>query len=247
MTRLPMNLRRRLALIVLLPLLAGCGGLLSGPPERQLYRSDPSFAFPAGLPHVKAQLLVALPSAPAGIDTARIALSRSPVSLDYFADAEWTDRAPFLIQSALVEGFEKSGALSGVATDSNDLRGDFVLETGIRDFTAVYDSPNGAPLVTVRLNARLVRMPARSIVAQSSVHREQRAAANAMPDIVRAFDAALGGAVQDLVTWTLTNPGLANPGLANPGLSERRGSLISRTRFVHALGGAATGGSAARE
>jgi len=30
-------------------------------------------------------------------------LSRSAVSIDYFADSEWTDRAPLLVQTALVE------------------------------------------------------------------------------------------------------------------------------------------------
>ncbi len=210
------------ALVLLLPLLAGCGGLLSGPPERQLYRVNPTFALPAGLPHIAAQLLVATPTAPAGIDTVRIALSRSPVSLDYFADAEWTDRAPFLVQSALVDAFTKSATLPAVATDSGDLRGDFVLESGIRDFEAVYDSPNGAPLVRVQLDARLVRMPARVIVAQTTAQREQRAAANALPDIVRAFDAALGGVADDVVVWAVSSPAL----------SAKTGSVIPQTRFV---------------
>ena len=207
--RLP---RYRPALIwvaALLPALAGCGGILSAPPKRDLYRVSPTFAFPARLPHVAAQLLVAAPGAPAALDSARIALSRSSVSLDYFADAEWTDRAPFLVQAALLEGFEKSAALPAVGPDSGTLRADFVLETAIRDFEAVYDSPGGPPRVVVALNAQLVRMPARSIVAQTSVRREKVAAANAIPEIVQAFGMALGAAAQDVVTWTATNPVLS--------------------------------------
>ena len=203
--------RRSVFIVVaLLPLLAGCGGLLSGPPERQLYRTNPTFAaFPPGLPHRQAQLLVATPSAPAGLDTARVALSRTPVSLDYFADAEWTDRAPFLVQTALLEGFERSTALTGAASSSADLRADFVLETAIRDFEAVYDSPSGPPRVVVGLAVQLVRMPARNIVGSTMVRREMRAAANTIDDVVRAFDAALGGAAGDAVTWTVGNPALS--------------------------------------
>ena len=212
---------------MLAPVLAGCGGLLSDAPKRELYRVSPKFAFPAGLPHVAAQLLVATPTAPAGLDTERIALSRSPVSLDYFADAQWADRVPYLVQTALVEGFEKSAAMPAVGPDSGGLRADFVLETAIGDFEAIYDSPDGPPRISVRLNAKLVRMPERKIVAQMSVSREANAAANAVPDIVRAFDAALGGAIEEIVTWTVTNRAL----------SERRGSVISWTRFVHAIGG----------
>jgi len=194
---------------VLAPVLAGCGGLLTDAPKRELFRVSPKFTFRAGLPHVAAQLLVATPTAPAGLDTERIALSRSPVSLDYFADVQWADRAPYLIQTSLVDGFEKSGAMPAVGPDRGGLRADFVLETAIGDFAAIYDSPNAAPRISVRLTAKLVRMPERKIVAQLSVSREANAAANAVPDIVRAFDAALGGAIEEIVTWTVTNRALS--------------------------------------
>ncbi|MFI4947633.1 MAG: ABC-type transport auxiliary lipoprotein family protein [Alphaproteobacteria bacterium] len=215
-----------IAILLLIPLLASCGGLLSSPPKRQLYRVNPALTFPAGLPHVSAQLVVAQPTAPAGLDTERIALSRAPLSLDYFADAQWADRMPFLVQTALVEGFEKSAAIPAVGPDNGSLSADFVLETSIGDFEAIYDAPDGPPRISVALDAKLVRMPARRIVAQISVSREAKATDNAIPQIVAAFDSALGGAVTEIVTWTL----------GNHALSERRGSVLSRTRFVQAIG-----------
>ena len=229
MTARPQRHRSRpIAILMLIPLLAGCGGLLSSPPKRQLYRVNPTLAFAAGLPHVAAQLLVASPTAPAGLDTERIALSRAPLSLDYFADAQWADRMPFLIQTALVQGFEKSAAIPAVAPDNGSLSADFVLETSIRDFEAIYDASGGPPRVSVALDVKLVRMPARRIVAQISVSREAKATDNAVPEIVAAFDSALGGAVTEIVTWTL----------GNRALSERRGALLSPARFVENIGGA---------
>lgn len=198
-----------IASLPLMPLLGSCGGLLPSPPERQLYRVMPSFSFPAGLPHSAAQLLITAPLAPAGLDSRRIALSRTPVSLDYYADGEWSDRAPFLVQDALVGGFEKSGALPAVAPDRGGLSSDFVLDTAVDDFTAHYDSPAGPPVVRVALTAKLVRMPDRKIIAHISVAREQRAAANTLPDIVRAFDVALGRAIPEIVVWTVGNPALS--------------------------------------
>jgi cholesterol transport system auxiliary component len=221
-----MTTHRSVAILTLVVLLAGCG-LLSEAPKRQIYRTSPAPAFTATLPHVAAQLLVAMPTAPAGLDTERIALSRAAVSLDYFADAQWADRLPFLVQTAVVEGFEKSAAIPAVGPESLGVRADFVLEIAIGDFQAIYDSPDGAPRIVVRFNAKLVRIPERRIIAQMSVSREAKAAANAMPEIVRAFDQALGGAIEQIVTWTVSNPAL----------SERRRSVISRTRFVHAIGG----------
>ena len=217
---------RPITILVLIPLLAGCGGLLPAPPERQLYQLTPTFAFAAPLPRVAAQLAVALPTAPAGFDTERIALSRAPVTLDYFAGAQWTDHVPFLVQTALVDGFAKSAALPAVGPESLGLRANFVLETVISDFEATYDSPNGPPRIVVRVEETLIGMPERQIVAQTSISREANAAANALPDIVRAFDQALGGAIEEVVTWTVSNRAL----------SQRHGSVISRTRFVHAIG-----------
>jgi cholesterol transport system auxiliary component len=242
MTARPQRFRSCLISIPLLAALvaaglAGCGGLLSDAPKRALYRVSPKFAFPTGLPHVGAQLLVATPTAPAGLDTERIALSRSSVSLDYFVDAQWADRVPYLVQTSLVEGFEKSAAIPAVGPDRGGLRADFVLETAIGDFAAIYDSSNGPPRVSVRLTAQLVRMPERKIVAQTSATREVNATTNAVPEIVRAFETALGGAIGEVVTWTLRNPALNNPGPADHPLPGRRGSVISWTRFVHAVGG----------
>lgn len=217
--------RRRTALVaaaVLVALLGGCGGLLPKPPERQLYRVETAYSF-QGLPHVPAQLAVATPTALDGLDTRRIALSRSPVTLDYYADAEWTDQAPFLVRDALVEGFEKSGAMAAVGPESLGLHADFLLTADVKHFEAVYDSPDGPPHIRVALNLDLVRLPDRKILAETLVRGEAAAAANKLPDIVAAFGAALSQAAQQAVVWTATNPAL----------SPHREAITSRTRSVH--------------
>jgi len=189
-------------------LAAGCGGIFSDTPRRPLYQLKPALTFGAPMRPIAAQLLVALPSAPAGLDTNRVALSRSAMSLDYYADAEWSDSAPLLVQSALVDAFEKSGAFPSVGRDSAGLRADFILETDLRDFTAVYDSPNAPPRVTVALTLKLIKIPDRKIVAQHTVLRQQPAAGTAIPDIIQAFNGALAGAVEEAVRWTAGIPAL---------------------------------------
>jgi len=190
--------------------LAGCGGILSEPPQRKLYQLKAPVSFTAPQRHSSAQLLLALPNAPAGLDTERIALSRSPMSLDYFADAQWTDRAPLLVQTALLDGFEKSGAVPAVGRDSAGLRADFILETDLRDFAANYDSPSGPPRIAVAFNVKLIKIPERKIIGVKSVTRQQPAAADTIPEIVRAFDAALGGAVEEAVRWAVAQPALSS-------------------------------------
>lgn len=188
---------------------AGCTSLLDGGPAPHLYRVAAVSAFPPDLPHVSAQLLIEVPQAPAGLDTQRIALARSPLALDYFADSEWTDRLPVLVQTALVDSFENSRAITAVGRDAFELRADFTLRSEIRHFEAEYGAAAGAPTIFAEIVAKLVRMPAGEIVAAAAFAAREPAAANRIPDIVTAFDAALDKLVQQIVVWTLSNPTLS--------------------------------------
>jgi cholesterol transport system auxiliary component len=203
------RLSRRLVPSAILLGLAGCSSLLGGSAPAHLYRVTPKSTYPPNLPHSSVQLLIDLPLAPAGLDTSRIALTRSAVSIDYFADSEWTDRAPLLVQTALLESFENSRAINAIDRETVGLRADFILKTEIRHFEAVYDSPNGAPEAWVSINLRLVNPAARDIVAQTSFEHRQRASANDMPNIIAAFDDALGEVMAEIVLWTVTNPALS--------------------------------------
>jgi cholesterol transport system auxiliary component len=195
--------------ILLAGLVAGCGGLLPKAPERPLYRLNPVVALPTPPRRVDALLVVATPTASAGLDTKRMALFQSPVAIDYFAEGEWVDRPPFLVKEALIEGFQKSGAFSGVSSEGLGLSADYVLNTDIRDFTAIYDSPDGPPLARVRIAAELITMPGRNIAATISVTREARAGAVDLPAIVNAFNQALGEAIRDMIVWSANNPALS--------------------------------------
>ncbi len=199
--------RRSLPTVAVLAMV-GCSGLFRGGAPAHLYRLTPKSTYPPNLPNRSAQLLVDVPLAPAGLDTSRIALSRSAVSIDYFADLEWTDRAPLLVQTALVQSFENSKAVTAIDRELVGLRADFILKPEIRHFEAVYDSPNGAPEAWVAINVRLVNPTDREVVAQTSFERRQRASANDVPSIVAAFDEAVGAVMKDIVVWTVTNPAL---------------------------------------
>jgi cholesterol transport system auxiliary component len=209
MGRLPIG-RRLLASGALLTL-AGCASILGLTPPGKLYRLTPPRDFPAGLPHVGTALLIDLPQAQAGIDTSRIALSRSPLSLDYFADADWTDRLPELIQSLLLAAFENSGGVIAIDRNAGGVRADYLLRTEIRHFEAVYDGTNGPPRVWVEITARLVSVPQRAIIAEARFEQHVPASANDVPAIVAAFNAANDAVVRDIVEWTLANPALSRP------------------------------------
>jgi len=208
MTWLAGRFSRRLFPSLVPFVLAGCSAVFGASSPARLYRLTPTSAFPGKLPHRSVQLLIDVPLAPPGLDTSRIALSRSAISIDYFADSEWTDRIPLLLQTALLQTFEDSGAMRAIDRESANLRADFILDPEIRHFEAVYDSANGAPEARVSINIRLVDPIGRDIVAQASLEDRRRASANDVPAIIWAFNEALGEVMKEIVVWTVTKTAL---------------------------------------
>jgi cholesterol transport system auxiliary component len=209
MTPRPRFLRRSAAFFLVLAL-AACSSLFGGPPEN-LYRPTPQTSFPANLPSRDVRLVIDVPRASPGLDSSRIALVRPPVSFDYFADSAWTDRAPVVVQAALLESFENSGRLVALDRDSIEAEPDFVLRTQLRHFEAEYDRATGPPLARVAIRVRLVSAGDRRIVAETAFSRSARAAANDVPNIVAALDRALGEVIDEIVAWSLANPALSAP------------------------------------
>ena len=198
----------RVFLIAAVLLTTACspGSLLPGqkdPPR--LFELTPKSTFDLQLPSVPWQLLVETPIAAAGIDTTRIALKHSPTTLDYFAASEWSDRAPAMVQTLLVESFENSERIVSVGRESLALRADYSLKVELREFQAeYYENEGNAPAAHVRINLKLVKMPERIIVAGNTFSARLQSTSNTLDDIVEAFDEALGKVLKRLVAWTLT-------------------------------------------
>ena len=181
----------------------------SAPPPR-IYVLTPKSTFPEDIPSVDWQLLVETPLAPAGVASTRIALRRDAIELQYFARAAWTDAAPKMVQTLIIESFENSHKIVSVGREAIGLRSDFILKTDLREFQAEYMGENNEPLapgkpprVRIRMNAKLVKMPERVIAASQTWEYFNPAQGDTMSDIVIAFDSALGSILKRLVAWTL--------------------------------------------
>ena len=197
MIRLP-----HLVLGVALLALPGCGSLLPQPsPPPSLYRLTPATDFSASQRIVPLQLAIDAPLAEAALDTTRIALARAPTTLDYFADAAWTDRLTTLVQSLLVASFDNAHALAAVGPEGGTLHADCVLITELRHFEAAYNGA-GPPHWQIEITAKLVKLPERILLADRSFHSDQPAARNDMGAIVEAADGAWRGVAKAVVAWT---------------------------------------------
>ena len=196
------------AAVYLAVALSGCEGLvprLGGPPAN-LYTLTPKNTFTKELQRVRWQLVVDEPLASGGLNIDRIALRHSPTELKYFARARWTERAPRMVQTLMVESFENSGAIVAVGRKAIGLRSDYNLITELREFQAEYFEPDGVPTVRVRLNAKLVKQPRRAIVASRTFESTIKSKGKAMRHVIRAFDQALGKVLRHTVEWTIKMP-----------------------------------------
>ena len=183
--------------------LTACSQLPIGKPPPQLYTLTPKSKYPSDLPQAPWQLAIERPTAPAGLSSARIAVARQPLTLDYYSGVAWVDDAPNMVQRLLVESFENSQKIIGVGRDGVSFRSDFTLKVELREFQAEYFDEAPIPTVNVRINVKIVQMPQRTIVASQGFDTHLRSPSNRMVDIVETFDEALGLVLRDVVVWTL--------------------------------------------
>jgi len=186
--------------------LAGCANMIGPGPAPQLYVLRPSLGPIADVPEAAWQLGVSLPDAAQSLDTARIALELTSETMDYYANSAWQDRAPVIVQRALLEGFEKSGKIKAVARDTEGMRADYLLQSDLRSFEARYDVPDTAPTIVVDISVKLLKPQGREIVATLHARHTAQASTNSVPAVVAAFDEALGQAVEEIAAWALKAP-----------------------------------------
>jgi cholesterol transport system auxiliary component len=196
----------RAGLLALAGTLPGCGLLPEVSVPVQLYTVTPKTSYPETLESVDWQLVVEMPNAATSLDTPRIALQRTPFTLEYYAGSAWTDNAPLMVQTLLIESFESTRSITAVGREGVGLRPDYVLKTDLREFEAIYEEGSPNPVIWVRINAKVVKMPERRIVSSATFERREASAGTKLPDIVAAFDEALGHTLKRIVLFVLEEP-----------------------------------------
>ena len=202
--RTPLETTRRHVLVLSAAAgLAGCGLVPNVNKPLTLYSLKPKLSLPQQPAKVGWQLVVAEPSAERDIDTTRIALTRTANVIEYFADGNWSDTAPRMVQAKMIEAFESTNAIVAVGRDAAGLRADYILQSDLRDFEADYTVKGGAATAHVRLIAKLVQMPDRRITRTVSAEASAPASGRDLAAIVVAFEQALGQVLSQVVTGIL--------------------------------------------
>ena len=128
----PSSLRRG-ALLWAALLGTGCSGGLwpkSAPaPARYTLGDAPAPSAPGSAAAGGASIVVALPTAAAGFDTARMVYLRQPQALQAYAYAEWVDTPARLLLPLLVQALQQTGAFQAVLQAPSSATGALRLET----------------------------------------------------------------------------------------------------------------------
>lgn len=180
-------------------LLGGCALLPGGgPAPLDTYElSTPAVA--ARQARGKTQILVAEPVALKALDSQNIVISSSPGSIEYLGGAQWADRLPRIVQTRLVESFQRSGGFGGVGRPGEGLAIDYQVIVEVREFGIAV---NGRSNAVVRLFVKLLNDRTGSVRATREFRKTSPVSGATNDDYVEALNAAFGGAATDIVAWT---------------------------------------------
>lgn len=193
----------RLASLLCAAALCGCTSLL-GVQRTPFTIYAPSYRAPANAatgPKVDWQLVVETPLASDTLNTARIVVMPSPGVIEVYPGARWSDPAPTLLRSLVVQGFEQSGRIVGVGATASGLSADYALALDLHAFQS--EIRDGAAHAVIRFQARLLDYRNSRVVAARAFAADAPFAAADTGAAFAAFETAVGQVVAELVDWTL--------------------------------------------
>lgn len=197
-----MSLPRTALPLALAASLAGCLSL-GDKAELVVYAPQVAISADASWPSLDRTLAIAEPNASTLLDSNRIAVRPKPATLQVYSGAIWADRAPELVQSALVASFADHDRFRAVLRPTDGLGADLLLRLDLRHFEAVYAEDAKTPTVLVDLQATLVDQRTHRVIGSRRFRSEQASEREKLPVVVPAFEAALGEVATAMMPWVL--------------------------------------------
>jgi phospholipid/cholesterol/gamma-HCH transport system substrate-binding protein len=153
------------------------------------------FSAIAGPP--RGQLIVAEPTALIALETRKFLVRPNPSDEPTFAKAEWSDNAPKLLQTKIIQAFENAGLSNTVSRAADGLAADKQLALDIRKFQI---STMPEPVAEIEFAAKIVSDQGRIIGAKVFRASAPAKALNAA-SAAAALDEAFGKCATALVIW----------------------------------------------
>jgi cholesterol transport system auxiliary component len=180
--------------------LAACA--VGGTPPRHFtlrpLASSPASAGPT------ATLSVGVPSALQSLQSERIAYQPDPQEVQYFAGADWVDRAPDLVRMTMIRSLQNRTRLQVSAGEIPGLLADYQLNSILQDFQAERDPGRPTtPFAHVGWVLSLTRNAPRRIWSGMVCEARLAAVDDRLESIVAAFEQATWQALTQMIDGTL--------------------------------------------
>ena len=180
------------ATVAMTSTLEACGGGSATSPTFDLSVA----AAPSERP-LRADLIIREPLSPLELDSPRILVRSGPKSLAYFADAQWSDRVPVLVQTRLAQTLEQAKLFRTVSRETPNRPATYTLELEIRHFEL--DAPSGEAVVEIA--AKIAARGNEQIVATRDFKKTIKAAGVTGPQAAAALDKAFSAVMADMVAF----------------------------------------------
>lgn len=181
-------------------MLSGCAVLGAGPAPLDTYELTTPAVSPRPM-RGRTQVLIAEPAALKALDSQNIVISPSPGAIEYLDGAQWADRLPRIIQTRLVETFQRGSGFGGIGRPGQGLAIDYQVITEIREFGIVV---NGTRKASVRIYVKLLNDRTGTVRATREFSEQAAVSGTTNEAYIAALDRAFGAAASDIVAWTRT-------------------------------------------
>ena len=195
---------RNTLILLAISAVAGCGAL-----GNVTEAAAPTAAFtlsPVAADQVASgsrHLVVREATAAGALMTDRILVKPNRLQAEYLADGRWSDPAPLLVQTLMVQSLQNAGGFGLVGRTDDGLLPDYSLLIDLRDFQAEV-AADGSVQVRVGMILTMVWEADRRIAGTRRFESVVAAQSDGTADIVAAFDAALTQTLGEGVAWTLS-------------------------------------------
>jgi cholesterol transport system auxiliary component len=183
--------------------LSGCA-LLSSPDPVQLYRFGDTSAVTASPVTQPVQVKLRAVEFPSASEGDRL-LGVTGSEAAYIGGARWVSPAKQLFSDGLESAFAGQAQRVRLIGRRELTPTTRLLDVDVRSFETQYDAPGAVPTVVVSAQARLLRSPERTVVAERTFQIRQPASANRLAAIVDAYDVATRDLNSQIVAWTDAN------------------------------------------
>ncbi|MBN2644857.1 MAG: membrane integrity-associated transporter subunit PqiC [Desulfuromonadaceae bacterium] len=124
-------------------------------------------------------------------------------TLSAYPGIRWNAPIPVLWRDYLLEAFQRDGRIAHLSSDDETLAVDYALSNTLQSFQC--ECQGKTIHVLIRLDARLVDVQSKRIIASRQFSAWQPLAGEQPPQIVAAFGQVSAQLSRDLIDWTVQN------------------------------------------